>query len=149
MGSSSRSKSPRSRKRCPDSQVYNPVSGKCVKETGRVGKAILKAKALKALRKSPRYISPPPKPKKTPPRSKICPEFQVYNPVSGKCVKENGRVGKAIIKAKALKALSKSPRRSKSISPREGKRSRSKSPPRRKSPPPKPKKSPPRSKLCP
>jgi hypothetical protein len=131
-------------KECPDDKIYNRISHRCVKKDGKVGKEILKkiaaAKALKKSpkkaskspkkaspkkvypKKSPKKVSPKkPSPKKVSPKKNIkpnkeCPDDKVYNRISHRCVKKDGKVGKEILKkiaaAKAQKQSPKSPKTS-------------------------------------
>ena len=96
------SKSPRrkssSLSSCGSGKIRNPVTGKCVKKDGRVGKSILAKK--KRSSKSPRRKNS---------SLSSCGSGKIRNPVTGKCVKKDGRVGKSILAKK--KRSSKSPRR--------------------------------------
>jgi len=119
-----------SNKQCPDDKIYNPMSHRCVKKDGKIGKEILKKIAdAKAHKKSPK--SPKASPKKASPKSppknikpnKVCPDDKIYNPMSHRCVKKDGKIGKEILKKiaaeKAQKKSPKSPKASpKKLSPK-------------------------------
>jgi len=105
------------KKPCKDNQIRNPDSGRCVNKDGKVGKEILKkiasAKAQKKSPKSPKKPSPKP--------NKQCPDDKVYNHISHRCVKKDGKIGKEILKKIAeAKAQKKSPKKvsPKKVSPK-------------------------------
>lgn len=60
---------------CPPGKILNPVTGRCVKIDGRIGKTLISAK-------------------------KDCKSGEILNPATGRCVKIDGRVGKSIIQVK-------------------------------------------------
>jgi hypothetical protein len=60
---------------CPPGKVRNPKTGRCVKDTGAVGKKL----------KAPLEAPPP------------CPPGKIRNPKTRRCVKETGAVGKLLI----------------------------------------------------
>ena len=82
---------------CPEGQVINPNTGRCVK---------INSKALKALKVAEDVIIPddapevqenviePIQPKI--PKKRVCPEGQVINPNTGRCVKINSKALKAL-----------------------------------------------------
>ena len=71
-------------KKCEPGKILNPVSGKCVKEDGKIGMAIkLGMKSRK--RVSSHRVSPV--------KNKKCEPGKILNPLSGKCVKEDGKIG--------------------------------------------------------
>ena len=99
---------------CPDGMVYREKTGKCVKEDGAIGKRIKKAAELgltedeyeaQKSKVSPKSRSVSPKAKRGSPKSKPkpksgdCPDGMIYREKTGKCVKEDGAIGKRIKKA--------------------------------------------------
>ena len=111
---------PKPKKPCKDNQLRNPSTGRCVNKDGKIGKEILKTKALLKTppKKTPPKKTPPKKtpPKKTPPKKKSpkkkspkktppkktppkkCDVYEIWNPSTGRCVKKEGKVGKEILK---------------------------------------------------
>jgi hypothetical protein len=65
-------------KSCPSGQIFNPVSSRCVKLSGRIGKSLLRKQGK-------------------------CPKGRIINPESGRCVFVNGRIGKKIVQQDAAK----------------------------------------------
>jgi SNF2 family DNA or RNA helicase len=68
---------------CPPDKILNETTGKCVKKSGRIGKAIL---AGTYVSKSEKLFE------KT-----VCEEDEILNPITGKCVQRDGRIGKKIL----------------------------------------------------
>lgn len=65
---------------CPEGQILNPKTGRCVLIDGRVGRTLTrKNRPLPAL------------------PAKICPEGYVVNPATGRCVLKTGRVGRTLL----------------------------------------------------
>jgi superfamily II DNA or RNA helicase len=80
---------------CKEDEICNPASGKCVKRTGRVGKALLGGDSPKGKVDSSKGI----------PCKAECKPEEICNPASGKCVKRSGRVGKALLGADSPKVV--------------------------------------------
>jgi len=66
---------PKPEAECPPGTIRNPKTGRCVKETGAVGKKL----------KAPLEAPPP------------CPPGKIRNPKTRRCVKENGAVAKRLL----------------------------------------------------
>ena len=62
-------------KKCDDDKILNPVSNRCVKRSGTIGKKIIKEMSL----------------------HKICKKDEILNPISNRCVKRSGKIGKSVI----------------------------------------------------
>lgn len=98
---------------CSDDQICNPASGKCVKKSGRVGKKLLAGK-----KSSPRRKSKHSSRRKSSPKGSgkckgvVCSSNKICNPVTGKCVKRSGRVGKKLIQSKKKSSKKKSSKKS-------------------------------------
>jgi len=121
-------------KPCKQNEVYNPISHRCVKRDGKVGKEVLRKMREEAERKNPERKSREQKSperksrerksperksreRKSPERKsreeKKCPEGKVYNTVSRRCVSREGRVGKEVLRKmkEAERGERKSPER--------------------------------------
>ena len=113
-------------KKCPRDKICNPVSGRCVKKSGRLGKIALalkrkersrsksksmrKSKSRSKVRSKSRSKS---RSKKV--RSKACPSDKIRNPKTGRCVKKDGAIGrKLLMKSKSRKSRRKSVKKVKS-----------------------------------
>jgi hypothetical protein len=67
---------------CPENKIVNPVTGRCVKKDGAIGKALLeKAKTVP----------------KNDVVKKQCSDDEVLNPKTGRCVQKTGKIGKALL----------------------------------------------------
>lgn len=73
--SQSRKNRSQSRSRCRRHQIRNPISNRCVKRSGRLGRKILRQKSLR----------------------RDCSPNQIRNPKSGRCVKRDGVIGQRIL----------------------------------------------------
>lgn len=73
-------------KKCSSDKICNPVSGRCVTKTGKIGRKLL-------LTYSP-DIAKPLKPK---PYIK-CPSGKILNPKTNRCVNKNGKIGQTLLK---------------------------------------------------
>ena len=89
-------------KECPEGQILNPETNRCVDKKGAIGKKILKnlvddkPKVKPIEPKEPKEpIEPKVKPK---PKVKECPEGQILNPETNRCVDKKGAIGKKILK---------------------------------------------------
>lgn len=72
-----------SEKKCPSDKILNPVSGKCVKRSGKIGKTLL----------SPKPSSETTRTTAKPSGTKTCLPDKILNPATGKCVKRSGKIG--------------------------------------------------------
>jgi len=97
-----------SKRICKDDEILNPVTNKCVKKTGAIGKKLLKN--IRSARRSGRrekfaayYGIPSPSATSRRHMSKrvICKDDEILNPVSNKCVKRTGAIGKKLLKSKS------------------------------------------------
>lgn len=78
------------RKPCPAGKVCNRASRRCVKESGRAGKAVSAGRSppqKKSKKRSPKTGCPKP-----------CEKDKICNPETRRCVKLSGRVGKKLSK---------------------------------------------------
>ncbi len=76
--------------KCKSSEIVNPITGRCVKRDGAIGKKILEN------------------------TNKKCKAGEIVNPTTGRCVKRDGAIGKKILESKKKSPRSK---RRKSPSP--------------------------------
>ena len=92
---------PLNRKVCPEGQILNPDTNRCVSKTGKIGMAILL--------KQQQGINQEPKKSKLPVNSfeiidgkpyKKCPEGQIRNPETKRCVSKTGAIGKKLLNQK-------------------------------------------------
>ena len=74
---------------CNSNQIRNPLTGRCVKKTGAIGKQILE--------------------KRLPP----CKSNQMRNPLTGRCVKKSGVIGKHIVEKRLVPCTPKQIRNTK------------------------------------
>ena len=76
-------------KTCPPDKILNPISNRCVKRTGKIGKQILATQTPA----TPRGQTP------ATPRgqTKTCPPDKILNPDTKRCVKRDGKIGKQIL----------------------------------------------------
>lgn len=87
---------------CPAGQICSGTSNKCIAPDKRAGKAEMKRRAelgASYAKASPKARSASAKPK---PKSGDCPDGMIYRQKTGKCVKEDGAIGKRIKKAAEL-----------------------------------------------
>ena len=88
--------------KCNDDQILNPKTLRCVKKDGKIGREILKNMVSKKSKTSSRKSKASTKKSKTPPKkSKTtikCEFGKILNPKTGKCVKQNSKVGQYILK---------------------------------------------------
>jgi hypothetical protein len=59
-------------KKCPPGKILNPVTQRCVKTNGKIGKSLVTGE-------------------------KKCGSGQILNPATGRCVKINGKIGKKLV----------------------------------------------------
>jgi len=116
-------------KPCKSDEIRNPVSNRCVKKSGKIGKAILAKKSRSKSRTKSRTKSKPKSrasPNKNSRSRKPCKSDEIRNPVSNRCVKKSGKIGKAILSKKSRsksrtksksKPKSKSTKKTKSLKP--------------------------------
>jgi len=71
---------PNKKKECDSDKILNPITNRCVKKDGKIGKTIL-SKTTK----------------------KECDSDKIINPITNRCVKKDGKIGKAIL-AKIIKS---------------------------------------------
>ena len=65
--------------KCPKDKIINPVTGRCVLKSGKIGQSLL-------TKKSPSKKSPP----------KKCPSGKIMNPATGRCVSKTGKIGQSM-----------------------------------------------------
>jgi hypothetical protein len=85
-------------KSCKKDEIRNPVTKRCVKKSGKIGKKLL-------LDKSPRAVSSK---KKSPPK-KTCKTNEILNPLTNRCVKRDGKIGKKLLEEMRKRSPSKKP----------------------------------------
>lgn len=73
---------------CPEGKVINPVTGRCVKADGKIGKKVMKTQALH-----------------TPRAREECPSGKIINPATGRCVNVDGKIGKSILSKQQLASM--------------------------------------------
>jgi hypothetical protein len=80
-------------KKCRDDQIINPLTGRCVKRDGVIGRKLLKTKTdiKKTVKKT---VNKPVKKNKT---FKICRDDQIINPLTGRCIKRDGVIGTKLL----------------------------------------------------
>ena len=74
---------------CSLDKVCNPVSGRCVKKTGKIGRSVIEKKSKRKSSKLDKC------------ENKICSSDKVCNPVSGRCVKKTGKIGRSVLEKKS------------------------------------------------
>ena len=92
--------SPKNRKVCPEGQILNPATNRCVSKTGKIGMGILlkqikgneEPKKTKSLVNSFEMINGKP--------YKKCHEGQIRNPETKRCVSKTGAIGKKLLNQK-------------------------------------------------
>jgi len=105
-------------KKCPREKICNPVSGRCVKKSGKLGQIALALKRKersrsksKSMRKSKSRSKVRSKSRSKKVRSKVrskaCPSGKIRNPKTGRCVKKTGAIGRKLL----MKSKSRKPRR--------------------------------------
>ncbi len=67
---------------CPEGQILNPDTGRCVRLDGRLGRRLTRKNRPDPLPALP---------------AKICPEGYVMTPVTRRCVLKTGRVGRTLV----------------------------------------------------
>lgn len=109
-------------KKCPSDKICNPVSGRCVKKTGKLGKIALALKKKGRSRSKSKSRSKARSKVRSKVRSKACPPDKILNPKTGRCVKRTGSIGRKLLgKSKSKKVKS---RRRKSLKKSKKRRSR-------------------------
>jgi hypothetical protein len=69
-------------KKCPPGKILNPVTQRCVKTNGKIGKSLVTGE-------------------------KKCGSGQILNPATGRCVKINGKIGKKLVNQNIPRQVSK------------------------------------------
>ena len=77
-------------KKCKDDEILNPISKRCVKKNGAIGKKILAAAAVAEQQ-------PIPNNKNNNNIEKKCKPDQILNPVSKRCVSRTGAIGRKLV----------------------------------------------------
>ena len=70
---------------CPPGKILNPATGRCVKNSGRIGQKLLKEQNNN-------------QPNPSPTSTKQCKPEEILNPVTKRCVKRTGRIGQKLLK---------------------------------------------------
>jgi tRNA A-37 threonylcarbamoyl transferase component Bud32 len=84
---------------CPNGTIMNPKTGRCVKKDGKIGQELLKSrrksniKVSKSRRKSNIKVSK----SRRKSNIKVCPNGTIMNPMTGRCIKKDGKIGKKIL----------------------------------------------------
>ncbi len=78
---------------CPQGKIRNPITGRCVKKSGAIGKHIL--------REHPSMRSVHLSPHRSPRRVRVarkspCGAGKIRNPATNRCVDKHGRIGKQV-----------------------------------------------------
>lgn len=73
-------------KTCPETQIINPVTNRCVSKSGAIGRKILGE-------------NNPPERKRKPKTENIktCPDEKIMNPETGRCVSRSGAIGRKLL----------------------------------------------------
>jgi len=95
-------------KNCKSDKIINPITGRCVKRTGKIGKQILSESKNNVESESKNSYDKKSKSK--------CKSDQIINPRTGRCVKRTGKIGKQILSEskKNVESESKTYKKSKS-----------------------------------
>jgi hypothetical protein len=76
---------------CAPGMIKNPKTGRCVSETGNIGKRLLAKKSRGSPKKSRGS------PKKSKKDKSRCPPDKIRNPKTGRCVSRTGNIGKKLV----------------------------------------------------
>ena len=77
------------KKECDPDKIINPITNRCIKKDGKIGKTLLAKKN---------------------PKTKIeCDPDKIINPITNRCVKKDGKIGKTLL-AKNMKEQTKPPK---------------------------------------
>jgi len=78
---------------CGPAYIWNPRTSRCVLRTGTVGRRLVALELRMILRNAPR---PAAAPAAAPVAGRPCPDGQVRNPASGRCVARGGDIGRRV-----------------------------------------------------
>ena len=85
-------------KLCDNDKILNPVTNRCVKKEGKIGKALLEKDQCNPV--TNRCVKKEGKIGKDLLEKDQCKDDQVLNPVTNRCVKKEGKFGKALLEKK-------------------------------------------------
>ena len=90
-------------KECPEGQILNPTTNRCVDKKGAIGKKLVKnlvddKPKVKPQEPKVKPQEPKVKPQEPKVKPKECPEGQILNPVTNRCVDKKGAIGKKLLK---------------------------------------------------
>ena len=91
-------------KECPEGQILNPTTNRCVDKKGAIGKKLVKNLVDDKPEVKPKVkpeepkVKPKVKPEEPKVKPKECPEGQILNPTTNRCVDKKGAIGKKLLK---------------------------------------------------